>query len=111
IDPNNAFFIHNLALSYMYQRDFKTADKTFDRVIVASPQSFYPRLTKAALAISWKGDIGFAENQLSFFPPEYDPYGNVTSARVWVLTLQRKFADALHLVQQFRGEILEDQFF
>jgi serine/threonine-protein kinase len=107
LDPKNAFVIQNLALSYMYQRDFKTADKTLERVIVASPQSFTPRLTKAALAIRWKGDIGLAENQLSFFPPEYDPDGNVTSARVWVLTLQRKFADALHLLQQFRGEILE----
>ena len=88
LDPKNGFVIHNLALSYMYQRDFTTADKIFDRVIVVSPQSFVPRVTKAALAIRWKGDVGLAENQLSFFPPEYDPDGNVTSARVWLLTLQ-----------------------
>ena len=47
------------------------------------------------MPIIWKGDIGFAENQLDALPPGYDPDGFVTSARVWVLILQRKFAAAL----------------
>jgi tetratricopeptide (TPR) repeat protein len=45
---------------------------------------------------------------LSFFPPpEYDPNGYVTSTRVWILTLKRKFADGLQVAQQFRGETLK----
>ena len=58
------------------------------------------------MAIAWKGDVGFAENQLSRVPPGFDPDGLVTSARVWLLTLQRKFAEALQAIQQFRGETL-----
>jgi TolB-like protein/Flp pilus assembly protein TadD len=108
LDPKNANLLYNLALNYVAQRDFKTADKTLDRALVAEPQSFSSRGMKAVLAIISNGDVGFAENQLSFFPPEYDPDGYVTSARVWVLTLKRKFADALQLVQQFRGETLTD---
>ena len=108
LDPKNASTIYNLASSYMYQRDFKTADKILDRVMVANPQSFLTRLTKADWAIISNGDVGSAENQLAFIPPGFDPEGLVTSTRVWVLTLRRKFADALHLVQQFRGEILND---
>jgi len=111
LDPKNADVIHNLGLTHMFQRDFKTADKMFDRVMVASPQSGFPRLTKAFLAIISNGDVGSAENQLSSIPPGFDPQGLVTSERVWVLTLQRKFADALHVAQQFRGEILNDQKF
>jgi serine/threonine-protein kinase len=61
---------------------------------------------KSALAIAWKGDVKFAENQLSWVPPGFDPDGLVTSARVGVLTLQRKFAEALQMTQQFRGETL-----
>jgi hypothetical protein len=61
---------------------------------------------KVALAIAWKGDVSFAENQLSLVPEGFDPDGLVTSARVWVLTLQRKFAEALQMTQQFRGETL-----
>jgi serine/threonine-protein kinase len=61
---------------------------------------------KVALAIAWKGDVGFAEKQLSSVPPGFDPDGLVTWERVWVLTLQRKFAEALQVMQQFRGETL-----
>src|SRR5438128_3180569 len=106
LDPKNVNVLFNLAFSYMAQRNFETADKIFDRAIITGPQSFGSRGMKSALAIIWKGDVGFAENQLSLVPPEFDPDGIVTSARVWVLTLQRKFSDALNIAQQFHGETL-----
>src|SRR5262249_43144141 len=106
LDPKNANVLFNFAFNYMAQRDFETADKIFDRAIAADPQSFAAHGMKSALAIAWKGDVGFAENQLSLLPPGFDPDGLVTSARAWVLTLQRKFAEALRVTQQFRGEIL-----
>jgi TolB-like protein len=40
LDPKNANLLYNLALNYVAQRDFKTADKTLDRALVAEPQSF-----------------------------------------------------------------------
>jgi len=107
LDPKNANVLFNLALNYVAQRDFETADKVLDRGLVAEPRSFGLRGMKAALAILWKGDVGLAENQLSLLPLEYNPDGYVTSARVWILTLQRKFADALQVAQQFRGETLK----
>ena len=107
LDPKNANVLFNLAINYMAQRDFEAADKILDRGIAADPQSFSSRAMKAGLAILWKGDVGFAENQLSLFPAGLDPDGYVTSARVWVLTLKRAFADALQVAQQFRGETLK----
>jgi TolB-like protein/Flp pilus assembly protein TadD len=106
LDPKNENILFNLAVTYMAQRNFETADKIFDRAIVTAPQSFTSRGMKAALAIAWKGDVGFAEHQLSLVPAGFDPDGLVTSARVWVLTLQRKFTDALQVAQQFRDETL-----
>jgi TolB-like protein/Flp pilus assembly protein TadD len=106
LDPKNANVLFNFAFNYMAQHDFETADKIFDRAIVAAPQSFASRGMKAFLAILWKGDIRSAENQLSLVPPEFDPDGLTTSARVWVLMLQRKFSAALQLIQQFRRETL-----
>jgi serine/threonine-protein kinase len=106
LDPKNANVLFNLGLNYMAQRDFETADKTFDRAIAVDPQAFASRGMKSALAIAWKGDVGFVEKQLSLVPGDFDPDGLVTAARVGTLTLQRKFADALQLVQQFRGETL-----
>src|SRR5881227_3058254 len=104
LDPKNANVLFNLGLNYMAQRDFQTADKIFDRAIAADPQAFASRGMKSALAIAWKGDVGFVEKQLSLVPGEFDPDGLVTAARVGILMLQRKFADALKFLQQFRGE-------
>ncbi|HEY7001092.1 MAG TPA: tetratricopeptide repeat protein [Candidatus Udaeobacter sp.] len=106
LDPKNANVLFNLGLNYMAQRDFQTADKTFDRAVAADPQSFAAQGMKSAVAIAWKGDVGFAEKQLSLVPATFDPDGLVTSARVWILTLQRKFVEALQLTQQFHGETL-----
>jgi serine/threonine-protein kinase len=104
LDPKNENVLFNLGVNYMAQRDFETADKILDRAIAADPQSIGAHGMKSALAVAWKGDIGFAENQLSHVPPGFDPDGLVTSARIWVLTLRRKFAEALQVAQQFRGE-------
>jgi len=106
LDPKNASILYNLGYSYLAQRNFEAAEKTFDRAITASPQSFGARALKAGVAILSRGDVTFAENQLSSIPPAFDSDGLVTWARVWLLTLQRKFSNALEVVGQFRGEIL-----
>jgi TolB-like protein/Flp pilus assembly protein TadD len=106
LDPKNLTLLFNLAFSYIAQRKFQDADKTLDRAIAAAPQSFSARGLKAYLAVVWKGDLRFAENELSSLPPGADPDGRLTSARVWLCLLQRKFSDALQVLQQFRGETL-----
>jgi TolB-like protein/Tfp pilus assembly protein PilF len=106
LDPKNLTVLFNLAFSYMAQRKFEAADKLLDRAIVAAPKSFTSRGLKAYLAVLWKGDIGFAESELSSLPPEADPDGRLASARVWLFSLQRKFSDALRVLQQFHGETL-----
>src|SRR6266581_2698501 len=106
LDPKNGSVLLNLAYSYMATRNFEAADKTFDRGIEASPESFGSRALKGEVAIRWKGDVAFAENQLSLVPPEFDPDGLVTLGRAGVLTLQRRFPEALQVIQQFHGETL-----
>src|SRR5438034_10979445 len=57
LDPKNINVLINLSYSYMAQRDFETADKTINRVLATSPQSFQARGLKAFLAAQWKGDL------------------------------------------------------
>ena len=90
----------------MATRNFEAADKTFDRGIEAAPQSFGSRALKSELAIRWKGDFSVAEKEFALVPPGIDPDGLVTLGRVSVLTLQRKFPEALQVIQQFREETL-----
>jgi len=107
LDPKNKNVLVNLSYSYMAQRDFETADKIVDRVVATSPQSLQARGLKGFLAVQWKGDLSVAEKVFSI-APESDPDGLMTLARVWVLRLQRKFPEALQVVQQFRGETLSN---
>src|ERR1700726_157740 len=65
LDPKNASFLFNLGFSYVAQRNFETADKIFDRALVAAPQAFSARALKGVVAILWKGDGQVAENQLA----------------------------------------------
>jgi TolB-like protein/Tfp pilus assembly protein PilF len=108
LDPKNTNVLMNLTFSYMAQRDFETADKIVDRVIAASPQSFQARGLKGFMAVKWKGDLSVAEKVFSSIPPATDPDGLMTMARFWVLRLQRKFPEALQVVQQFSGEALSN---
>jgi TolB-like protein/Flp pilus assembly protein TadD len=106
LDPKNTSVLTNLIFSYMAQRDYETADKVLDRVIAASPQSFQLRALKAFMATQWKGDLSAAQKVFSSTPPETDPDGMMTWGRAWILTLQRKFPDALQVLERFRGETM-----
>src|SRR5881296_1146423 len=106
LDPKNSSVLLNLGYNYMATRNFEAADKIFDRGIEAAPESFGSGALKSELAIRWKGDISVAEKELASVPPGIDPEGLVTLGRAGVLTLQRKFKEALQVIQQFRGETL-----
>jgi serine/threonine-protein kinase len=106
LDPKNSSVLLNLGYNYMATRNFEAADKIFDRGIEAAPESFGSRALKSELAIRWKGDLSVAEKELASVPPGVDPQGLVTLGRSGVLTLQRKFKEALQVIQQFRGETL-----
>jgi TolB-like protein/Tfp pilus assembly protein PilF len=108
LDPKNINVVMNLGFSYMAQRDFETANKVIDRLVAASPQAFQARAFKGFVAAHSKGDLSVAEKVFSSLPPETDPNGLMTLARFWVLRLQRKFPEALQVVQQFRGEVLSN---
>ena len=106
LDPKNINVLINLCFSYIAQRKFETADKFLDRAIAASPQSFQPRALKGFMAVPWKGDLGAAEKVFSSTAPEADPNGLMTWARAWILMLERKFPEALQVLERFRGETM-----
>jgi TolB-like protein/Flp pilus assembly protein TadD len=106
LDPKNVGILCNLGFTYMAQRNFEAADKVFDRALVAEPQSFQAAGMKAAVAVQRTGDLSGVEKQFSSVPPDADPAGLITWLRVGILTLERKFPEALQLAQQFRGETL-----
>ena len=104
LDPKKSFVLVNLAYNYVATRDFDAADKILDHAIEAEPRSFSARGLKADLAIQWKGDFSVYEKELALVPPGMDPESIITLSRIKIFTLQRKFSEALQLVQQLQGE-------
>src|SRR5882724_3597237 len=100
LSPKDAWVLQNLADNYYANRNFEAADKIFDRAIEASPKSLGPRAEKSKLAVDWKGDLSVMEKDLAQMQPGVDPDGQVTFARVYLFMLQRKFPDALALLNQ-----------
>jgi serine/threonine-protein kinase len=106
LDPKNINVVMNLCFSYIAQRNFEAADKLLDRAIAESPQLFQARALKGFMAVLWKGDLSAAEKVFSSTTPENDPEGLMTWARAWILTLERKFPEALQVLERFRGETM-----
>jgi len=106
LDPRNSEILSNLVFSYIALRNFEAADRTIDRVIAAEPKSLQGAALKGLVAVKWKGDLSFTEKQFSSIPSETDPDGLTTWARVWILTLQQRFSDALQVLERFRGETM-----
>ena len=109
LDPKNAWVLQNLAFNYEANRDFETAEKILDRALAAAPQSFAIRGLKAKLALEWKGDPSVTEKFLSEIPAGVDPEGIVTLSRINILILQRRFAEALQLVEKMPGETVHGE--
>ena len=67
LDPKNINVLTNLGFSYMALRDFEAADKIFDRLVAAAPQSLQAALFKGGVAVLWKGDLSVVEKQFLRF--------------------------------------------
>ena len=104
LDPKNANILINLASNYWALRNFEAADKTIDRAIAIGPQSLEIAGLKGYLAILWRGDLSMADKQYSSIPSDSDPTGVIAWLRSGVLMWERKFPEALAVMQKFPGE-------
>jgi TolB-like protein/Flp pilus assembly protein TadD len=106
LDPKATNILINLASSHIALRNFETAKKILDRVMAIAPRSLEACGLKGFMAVLWKGDLSAAEKAFSSVPPENDVSGIMTWGRAWILTLERKFPDALELLEGFRGDTM-----
>jgi TolB-like protein/Flp pilus assembly protein TadD len=105
LNPKDADLLTNLASNYIALRRYDDAEKIVGRGLQVAPDSFSLRGVKAQIALVARGDLSVAEDMLANVPAGFDSEGAISSARVSVRILQRKFSDALQLVQSYPGEI------
>src|SRR4029077_1233973 len=99
LDPKNGWTIQNLAFNYMATRDYDQAEKVLDRGIEVAPESFALHGLKAKIAIEARGDVAVVDKMLTKVPAGVDPEGFITFARINILMLQRRFQQALALLE------------
>jgi TolB-like protein/Flp pilus assembly protein TadD len=109
LNPSDGTVLQNLATNYAALRRYEAADKIYDRGIAASPNSFGLRGMKAKLAMEWKGDLSYAAKMLKTVPAGFDPGGLVTFSRANVLIMQRRFQEALQVLQQLPGDVVHGE--
>ena len=101
--------LQNLAFNYQATGNFDLADKTVDRGLVVAPDALTFRGLKAKFAIESRGDFGIAEKLQTQVPPGVDPQGVMTFGRVNLFILQRKFPEALALLERWPEELIHGE--
>jgi TolB-like protein/Flp pilus assembly protein TadD len=109
VNPKDPWVLQNLGINYVAVKNFEAANKTFDRGLALAPKSMGLWAMKSQLAISWNGDLSVAEQGLASVPPDFDPEGIITQARVGILFYQRKFSEALALLQKLPSETIHSE--
>ncbi len=109
INPKDVWVLQNLGINYMAVRNYEAAEKTFDRGLKIAPTEMGLHAMKAQLAIAWKGDVNAWAQGLMQVPAGFDPEGMVSEARIGLLFYQRKFPDALALLQKLPGDTIHGE--
>jgi TolB-like protein/Tfp pilus assembly protein PilF len=108
LSPKDAFVLVNLGDNYRANKNFEVADKIFDRAIEAAPASLNARGEKGKLALDLKGDFSEIQSQLTQMAGWDDPEKLVTLGWAKILMLQRKFTEALAVLNQVPQELIHD---
>ena len=101
LNPNDSWTMHNLAMNYEMQRDFKRAEEMIDRAIKVNPADPTPWEIKMKILIEAKGDLENAQRLLDQFNGSSRPelQQKVAVVRANVFLLQRKYSEALGAAQ------------
>jgi tetratricopeptide (TPR) repeat protein len=109
LSPNESWPLQNLALNYQRLRNFGAANKTLDRALKLSPESFSLWGIKAESEIAEKGTFEVAERGrkiLSTSPVPEKEKARLTGALVQMLLLQRNYGEALREAEAVKDELL-----
>jgi TolB-like protein/Tfp pilus assembly protein PilF len=106
LSPKDVDLLVNYAYNYIALRQYDEAEKIVDQALRVAPDSFTLHAAKAQIALSARGDFSIADDMLGKAPPALDSGGMISFGRISVFILERKFPEALQLVQSHPGEIL-----
>jgi TolB-like protein/Tfp pilus assembly protein PilF len=106
LSPKDADLLVNYAYNFVALRRYDEAEKIVEQGLQVAPDSFTLCAAKAQIALNSRGDFSVADQMLSKAPAALDSEGMISYGRISILILERKFSEALQLIQRQPGEIL-----
>ena len=110
LNPKDSWPLQNLFFNYQMTRNYEAAGKTLDRALEIDPKSLTLSELKAKLALDAHGDLSaFVKlvDALQGMPVDAVQHETIANMRVYMLILQRRFAEALsaaeNLPEQHQG--------
>jgi TolB-like protein/class 3 adenylate cyclase/Tfp pilus assembly protein PilF len=109
LNPKDAtIWSMGLAANYSALREYSSAAKMLDRAIATDSSFFHSHIWRAWLDIDSNGDTRAMEELLAKTPENIDPDGVVTFARYELKMFQRKYDEALAVLEKSTAECIEN---
>lgn len=104
LSPKDPWVLQNLGLTYEATRDFAAADKLYRRAVQISPETLSLHVLLSRLQVTWKGDLAAGEAILAQLPQKAQRSPEAIMAWVHGRVLQRRYDDALALLDSIPPE-------
>jgi TolB-like protein/Tfp pilus assembly protein PilF len=109
LSPNETWPLQNLVFNYQMLRKFDLANKTMDRALALTPESFNLWSVKAQLEISEKGTFEIGERGIQLLaakPMDENMRMHFTIALAQTRLVQRRYTEALQALEKLKDEAL-----
>jgi tetratricopeptide (TPR) repeat protein len=110
LDPGSVPAVAGAAQVYGRLRRIKQAMHAYDRMIELDPTNYDVRLIKGHATLRWEGTADTLAATLRIIPAEWDPDGMVTYSHFTVLWTQRRYDEALTMLQASRSALSREVF-
>jgi TolB-like protein/Flp pilus assembly protein TadD len=106
LNPKDPIILENLATNQLALKNYGAASAILEKAAKLAPASFDIMGMRARLALEWKGSIDEMEKALANPPENADHDGAVTLARYNLRLFQRRFDEALQILDGYPRRVL-----
>lgn len=106
LNPKDPIILENLTTNQLALKNYGAASALLERAAKLAPASFDIMGMRARLALEWKGSLDEMEKALARAPENADHDGAVTLAHYNVWLLQRRFDEALQILDRYPRKVL-----
>jgi TolB-like protein len=108
LDPRTPRAAWQATTMYGRMRRYPEAQRARSRLIEISPHDYEVQVIKGQAYLRWKGSVDTLSAILRRIPPEWDVRGMATFGRYTVLRVQRRYRDALEMLDRAPSDLSRD---